>query len=79
MATGDQSIVNWRYWNSNGYATAIVAVVTEGVDWAAYIGGADPEIRETEAIFHVARDGDKLPEEDAKHFFPAVNWLPYRV
>lgn len=66
----------WRYWNANGYATAIVAVVTLGVDWAAYIGGG-PTRRESDCVVEVARHGSKLSEEDARHFFPQVE-LPYR-
>lgn len=31
-------LVSGAYWNANGFAVAIVAVVTPGVDWAAYIG-----------------------------------------
>jgi len=77
MAIGDQYIDGWRYWNANGYATVIVAVVTEGVDWAAYIGGAPDWIRERDAVSHVAQLGDKLAEADARHFFPAID-VPYR-
>jgi hypothetical protein len=33
-----RKIIKGRYWNSNGFAVAIVAVITEGIDWAAYKG-----------------------------------------
>jgi len=31
-------IIEGRYWNSNGKGIAIVASITKGIDWAAYIG-----------------------------------------
>jgi len=73
---GEQVLIRGRYFNSNGHATAIVAVVTVGVDWAAYIGEADPQ-REWEAYPHVAETGSKLLEKDARHFFPNID-LRYR-
>ena len=66
-----------RYWNSNGYGCAVVASITEGINWAAYIGGADPTSEE-EALIFVAERGAKLREEDARYFFPGVD-LPYRL
>ncbi len=77
MAKGDRRIIEGRYYNANYYATAIVAVITEGIDWAVYIGGAPHDIREREAIEFVADKGDKLSESDAKYFFPDIK-LPYR-
>ena len=65
-----------RYWNSNGYACAIVASVGVEGAWSAYIGGADPRSEE-EGLAFVARGGAKLSEEDARHFFPDIK-LPYR-
>ncbi len=65
-----------HYWNSNGYACAIVASVGAEGAWSAYIGGAAPE-REEEALDFVARHGAKLSEGDARHFFPEIK-LPYR-
>ena len=65
-----------RYWNSNGYACAVVASVGVEGEWAAYIGGADPQ-REEEALHSVAEGGAKLSEADARHFFPEID-LPYR-
>ena len=65
-----------RYWNANGYATAVVASIgTEGA-WSAYIGGCPPESEE-EGLLFVIKWGSKLLEEDARHFFPDLD-LPYR-
>ncbi len=75
---GDRKIIEGNYWNANYYATAIVAVITEGIDWAAYIGGADHTIPEQEACQFVAAKGCKLSEKDARHFFPDIK-LPYRL
>ncbi len=74
---GDKKLIEGHYWNANYHACAIVAVVTEGIDWAAYIGGADHTIRENEAVQFVADKGCKLSEKDARHFFPNIK-LPYR-
>jgi hypothetical protein len=75
---GDKEIITGRYYNSNGYACAIVAVVNEGIDWGAYIGGADYMLSEEEAIEWIAKMGDKLSKEDAMYFFPDIK-LPYRL
>lgn len=75
--TGDITIIRGRYYNANYYATAIVAVVIEGINWAAYIGGAPVDIPEHEAMEFVAAKGCKLPEQDAHYFFPEIT-LPYR-
>lgn len=74
---GDTKYITGRYYNANYYATAIVAVITEGIDWAAYIGGADYTMAEKMAIKYVADRGDKLSENDARYFFPDID-LPYR-
>ncbi len=74
---GDRKLITARYYNANYYATAIVAAVTEGIDWAAYIGGADHTVSEEEAVQYVAAKGCKLSEEDARHYFPDIK-LPYR-
>lgn len=65
-----------RYWNANGYATAVVASIGAEGAWSAYIGGCPPESEE-EGLMIVARDGCKLSEQDARHFFPDLD-LPYR-
>ncbi len=65
-----------RYWNSNGYAVAVVASIGVEGAWSAYIGGADPESEE-EGLKFVASHGNKLDEEDARYFFPNLD-LPYR-
>ena len=67
-----------RFWNSNGNHIAIVASVTEGIDWAAYIGSDAPNCHTEDAtLLWVAAYGCKLPESDARHFFPEIN-MPYR-
>jgi hypothetical protein len=74
---GNRQLIVARYYNSNYFATAIVASITEGIDWAAYIGGADYHLAESEAVEYVRDYGDKLSEADARHFFPSIE-LPYR-
>ena len=78
MAIGDKHIHTGRYWNANDYAVAIVAVITEEIDWAAYIGGADSRVPVSEAIAFVADYGSKLARQDAEYFFPGID-LPYRL
>lgn len=77
MALGDRKIITARYYNSNYFATAVVASITEGIDWAAYIGGADHTLPERDAVEYVRDYGCKLSESDARHFFPNIE-LPYR-
>jgi len=62
-------ILEGMYWNANGSAVAIIAVVTPGIDWAAYIGGTGDDYRKEETLRWVARYGCKLPEATARHFF----------
>lgn len=59
------------YWNANGFAVAIVALVNPGIDWSAYIGGTPGSEGWTEedTIRWVARHGCKLLRETALHFF----------
>jgi hypothetical protein len=75
---GNRKIITARYYNSNYYATAIVASITEGIDWSAYIGGADYKVSEEEAVEYVRDYGDKLSEKDARYYFPDIK-LPYRL
>ena len=65
-----------RFWNCQGTQIAVVAVVTKGIDWAAYIG-ADRSHREQETLEYTSDSGCKLSWEDAKYFFPDID-LPYR-
>lgn len=65
-----------RYWNVNGVGICIVAVVTKGIDWAAYIG-ADDGWSEEACIRWATEKGAKLSQQDAHHFFPNIK-LPYR-
>ena len=73
----NRQLTTGRYYNANYYATAIVASITEGIDWAAYIGGADYTVSEELAVEYVRDYGCKLSKSDARHFFPDIK-LPYR-
>lgn len=77
MANGDRKLIPGLYANANYYAAAIVAVITEGIDWAAYFNGCSPHVPRESAYEQVAREGDKLSEKDARYFFPDIK-LPYR-
>ena len=67
-----------RFWNCQGKQVAIVACVTEGIDWAAYIGTDAPNsYDEQSTLLYVADWGCKLSREDAQYFFPDIK-LPYR-
>lgn len=77
MAIGDNQIIEGRYYNANYYAVAIVASITEGIDWAAYIGAPDYLLPEEKAIEYVKDYGCKLSEHDARYYFPEIE-LPYR-
>lgn len=77
MALGDNKLIEGRYYNANYYAVAIVASITEGIDWAAYIGAPNYELEEEEAVKYVAKWGCKLSANDARHYFPDIK-LRYR-
>ena len=68
--------IEGRYWNNNSKGISIVALLTKGIDWAAYIG-ADDGWEEDACIAWTAYHGAKLSEEDARYFFPDIT-LPYR-
>ncbi len=76
--TGERKLITGRYYNCNGQACAIVAVVNEGIDWGAYISGVNADYPEEMAVDWVAKHGAKMGKEDAKHFFPDIK-LPYRL
>ncbi len=65
-----------RYTNVQGMGIAIVASITEGVDWAAYIGWSAGS--ETESYEQAFDYGNKLSEEDARYYFPDMKELRYR-
>ena len=68
-----------RFWSPQGKQIAIVAIVTEGIDWAAYIGTDAPDsYREKDTCIWASKYGAKLSPDDAKHFFPEIK-LPYRL
>ena len=67
-----------RYYNCNRYSCAVIAVITEGIDWAAYMNGYDGVIAtQEETIEFVKNYGAKLSEKDAKYYFPNI-LTPYR-
>jgi len=74
---GTRTLITGRYYNANYYAAAIVASITEGIDWAAYIGGAPVSAPEAEAVEYVRDYGCKMTESDARYYFPNIK-LPYR-
>lgn len=74
---GERVVKIAGYFNSDYYACAIVAVITTGIDWAAYINGCDVWVPEVVCAANVADFGVKLSEHDARHFFPDID-LPYR-
>ena len=63
---GDRTLIAARYYNANYFVTAIVASITEGIDWAAYIGGANYGSPEEQAAEYVRDYGCKLMERDAR-------------
>ena len=70
--------VEARFWNQGGKQLAIVACITKGVDWAAYIGTDAPDsYHEDDTLKCTAESGCKLSKKDAKYFFPDIK-LPYR-
>jgi len=74
----DQNHYEGRFWNPQGKQIAVVAVVTPGVDWAAYIGTDAPNSwKELDTCDWAAEHGAKLSAEDAHHYFPEIK-LPYR-
>jgi len=79
---GNKRVIEGRYWNINGVALCIVAVVTfingEEFDWAAYIGGTPDSCSEEETIEFVWQYGAKLTKGDALHFFPGFKHIYYR-
>jgi len=70
--------VEGRYWNPQGYDICVVAVITKGIDWAAYIGASPNAPTENIALQEVASWGAKLSRQDAIYFFPDIPYLPYR-
>lgn len=78
QAIGITTYIEGRYFNTGSHAIAIMATVTEGIDWAAYIGATDSEgWQEEDTMTYVVRRGNKLDEKDARYFFPDIK-LPYR-
>ncbi|MCK4414917.1 MAG: hypothetical protein KAY32_15390 [Candidatus Eisenbacteria sp.] len=74
---GGRQFYEGRYWNCNGKGICIIAVVTNNVDWAAYIG-ADNGWSEEACLEWTAQNGAKLSELDARYYFPEFRLIPYR-
>ena len=73
--TKDQKCIEGRFWST----VAVVAVVSCGIDWAAYIGAGGPiDHTELDTCQSVADSGNKLSENDARYFFPDFENLIYR-
>lgn len=78
ILTAMPNITHWRYWNANGFGTAIVAVLGGANDWAAYIGAQPDPSSEQETVEWVSRHGCKLGESEARAFFHMDETLVYR-
>jgi len=66
------------FWNVMGHYVVIVASLTMGIDWSAYIGATEAHGLTSTAIELVLESGDKLSREQAVFFFPHLRKLPYR-
>lgn len=76
--TGHNVKLEARFWCPGGKGIAIIASITKGIDWAAYIGTDAPDsYKEIDTLKYVASWGAKLSEKDARYFFPEIE-LPYR-
>jgi len=78
-----RSLCPTRYWNTNGFAGAVVATLTfrrndNLLDWAAYIGGCDLTQYEEDAERWVAEHGAKISRGDAEYYFPDLPISLYR-
>lgn len=74
--TEHKTLLKARFWNDDGTNIVIVASITKGADWAAYIGTSTVQT-EREASIETLKHGCKLLEGDARYFFPDIK-LPYR-
>ncbi len=75
---GDKSYITGLYVNDGCCQVAIVASITEDIDWRAYIGATHQVPSGAETVRYVLERGCKLSEEHARHFFPGVK-LPYAI
>ena len=76
---GNELIQEAMYYNANGFAIAVVAVISPFIDWTAYIGGCDLTKREEDAVRWTAQYGVKLPWHHAHHFFSNLPRRMYRA
>ena len=75
---GTKYSIEGRYFNAQGWAVAIVASVTQGVDWAAYIGATFGPLSEEETMQNVVKHECKMQEKDARYYFPELKNAAYR-
>ena len=79
---GDKHLAWTRYGSSGGFAWAFVAVLQSHkaylTNWAVYLGGCDLTRHETDAVYWIARHGNKVSAEDAHYLFPALPIGLYR-
>ena len=78
LERGTKYKVTARYLNAQGWAVAIVALVTHAIDWAVYIGATFGPLSEEETVAYVVKYGCKLSEQDGRYFFPEFKGMPYR-
>jgi len=90
MAAGDRKIVGIsdRWFDADNVLVIVVAVATEGVDWAAYQDAVSTERfgiaskvnhKDIQSLLidRATAYGDKIGEAEARAYFPGVT-LPYR-
>lgn len=75
---GVKYTIERRYFNAQGWAVAIVASITHGIDWGVYIGATWGPMSEKETMEYVVKNGCKMQEEDARYYFPELKSMPYR-
>jgi len=75
---GTKYNVEGRYYKAQGWGIGIVASITHGVDWGAYIGATWGAVSEQQTIDYTVKYGCKLREADARYFFPELKNLAYR-
>ena len=79
---GTKYKITARYFNASGFAVAIVASITHGIDWAVHIGATHGYMHgpllEDETAQYVAKHGCKMQEKDARYYFPELKNLSYR-
>jgi len=71
------------YDNNRDFAMAVVAVINfhdgELFNWTAYWGGTDLTQEEEDAVRYIARHGNEMSRDDARHFFTSFPMTHYRT